>query len=42
MIITVDKPLSVLSNGVLVETRENAGDTTTYHWKMDVPHSSAT
>ena len=27
MIITVAKPLFVLSNGVLVETRENAGDT---------------
>src|SRR5262249_26213101 len=38
MIVTVAKPLSVLSNGDLVETRENAGDTTTYHWKMDVPH----
>ena len=40
MIITVEKPLFVLSNGVLVETKENGGDTKTYHWKMDVPHVS--
>ena len=40
MIITVDNPLIVVSNGALLETRKNAGDTTTYHWKMDVPHSS--
>jgi aminopeptidase N len=40
MIITVPRPLFVLSNGVLVETRANAGETTTYHWKMEVPHVS--
>ena len=40
MIITVEKPLFVVSNGALIETRKNAGDTTTYHWKMDVPHVS--
>ena len=40
MIITVPKPLFVLSNGVLVETKTDAGETTTYHWKMDVPHVS--
>ena len=40
MIITVEKPLFVVSNGALVETTKNAGDTTTYHWKMDVPHVS--
>ncbi len=40
MIITVAQPLFVLSNGVLVETRENADKTTTYHWKMDTPHVS--
>jgi aminopeptidase N len=40
MIITVEKPLFVVSNGALVETIQNAGDTTTYHWKMDVPHVS--
>jgi aminopeptidase N len=40
MIITVPKPLFVVSNGSLVETRHNEGATTTYHWKMDVPHVS--
>ena len=40
MIITAEKPLFVLSNGLLVETRDNAGNTTTYHWKMTVPHVS--
>ena len=40
MIVTVDKPLFVLSNGVLVETKESANNTITYHWKMDVPHVS--
>jgi len=40
MIITVEKPLFVLSNGTLAETTENGGNTKTYHWKMDVPHAS--
>jgi len=40
MIITVAKPLFVLSNGVLTQTKENADKTTTYHWKMDTPHVS--
>lgn len=40
MIITVETPLFVVSNGALVETKKNAGGTTTYHWKMDVPHVS--
>ena len=40
MVVTVDKPLFVLSNGSLVETKENADNTITYHWKMDVPHVS--
>ena len=39
MIITVPKPLFVLSNGVLAEELDS-GATTTYHWKMDVPHVS--
>ena len=39
MIITVPKPLFVLSNGVLAETKDS-GETTTYHWKMNVPHVS--
>ncbi len=40
MIVTVEKPLSVLSNGVLVGTRPGPGNTVTYHWKMDVPFVS--
>jgi len=35
MIITVDKPLSVVSNGTLESTKENADGTSTTHWKMD-------
>jgi aminopeptidase N len=37
MIITVDKPLSVVSNGTLESTRENADGTSTFHWKMSQP-----
>ena len=40
MIVTVEKPLGVLSNGVLVGTRPGPGNTTTYHWKMDAPFVS--
>jgi aminopeptidase N len=40
MVVTAPDPLFVVSNGALVETRKNAGDTTTYHWKMDAPHVS--
>ncbi len=40
MIVTVEKPLTVLSNGVLVATRPGPGNTVTYHWKMDVPFVS--
>ena len=40
MIITVAKPLSVVSNGILVDTRENSEGTRTFHWKMDQPHST--
>jgi aminopeptidase N len=35
MIVTVEKPLSVVSNGTLVSTVENTDGTSTYHWKMD-------
>ena len=40
MIITVADPLFVVSNGALIETKKNADNTTTYHWKIDVPHVS--
>jgi aminopeptidase N len=37
---TVPKPLSVISNGKLLETRTNADGTRTFHWKMDTPHAN--
>lgn len=40
MIVTVDKPLFVLSNGVLAETKPAPNNRITYHWKMDVPFVS--
>jgi aminopeptidase N len=40
MIVTVEKPLSVVSNGVLVGTQPGPGNTVTYDWKMDVPFVS--
>ena len=40
MIVTVDRPLSVVSNGALVGTKENANGTRTFHWKMDQPLST--
>jgi aminopeptidase N len=40
IIATVEKPLSVVSNGKLLSVKENAGNTRTYDWKMDVPHAT--
>jgi aminopeptidase N len=40
MIATVEKPLTVISNGKLLETKDNADNTRTFHWKMDTPHAS--
>lgn len=40
MIITVPKPMRVLSNGKLIESKENPDGTVTDHWRIDVPHSS--
>jgi aminopeptidase N len=37
---TVEKPLSVISNGKLVDTKENRDGTQTFHWKIDQPHAS--
>ncbi|HEV8371506.1 MAG TPA: M1 family aminopeptidase, partial [Pyrinomonadaceae bacterium] len=36
----VDKPLQVISNGRLVETKENKDGSRTFHWKIDQPHAS--
>ena len=38
--VTVAKPFFVVSNGRLVETKENANNTRTFHWKMDQPYSN--
>ncbi len=40
LIATVEKPLIVISNGRLVETKDNANGTRTFHWKIDQPHAS--
>ena len=37
---TVDKPYTVISNGKLMETKENADNTRTFYWKMDIPYSN--
>ena len=37
---TVEKPLQVISNGRLLETKENKDGTRTFHWKIDQPHAS--
>ena len=37
---TVAKPLSVISNGKLVQTKENQDGTRTFHWSIEQPHAS--
>jgi aminopeptidase N len=37
---TVEKPLSVISNGKLLETKDNGNGELTFHWKMEQPHAS--
>ncbi|GAB4207835.1 MAG: hypothetical protein Fur0023_18960 [Bacteroidia bacterium] len=37
--ITVDKKYTTLSNGLLVETKQNPDGTKTDHWKMGLPHA---
>ena len=37
---TVQKPFMVVSNGRLVNVKENSDNTRTFHWKMDVPYSN--
>jgi aminopeptidase N len=39
-IITVEKGETVIANGELLEKRENANGTVTFHYKMPVPHST--
>src|SRR6267142_1409096 len=40
MVATVEKPLSVISNGKLVEVKENSDGTRTFDWKIDEPHAT--
>ena len=37
---TVEKPFTVVSNGKLMETKENSDNTRTFYWKMDQPYSN--
>ena len=37
---TVEKPLSVISNGKLLETKDNKDGSRTFHWKIEQPHAS--
>lgn len=37
---TVERPLSVVSNGKLLDTKDNKDETRTFHWKIDQPHAS--
>ena len=37
---TVEKPLIVISNGKLIETKDNSDNTRTFHWKIDTPHAN--
>lgn len=40
IVATVEKPLSVISNGKLISTKENSDGTRTFDWKIDVPHAT--
>ena len=37
---TVEKPMFVMSNGKLIERKDNGDGTETFHWKMDTPHAN--
>ncbi|MEJ7699421.1 MAG: hypothetical protein WKF71_07205 [Pyrinomonadaceae bacterium] len=37
---TVEKPFTVVSNGKLLEVKENADNTRTFYWKMDTPYTN--
>ena len=40
MVATVKRPLQVVSNGKLLEVTDRPDGRRTYHWRMDVPHST--
>ncbi|MGI8638689.1 MAG: M1 family aminopeptidase [Pyrinomonadaceae bacterium] len=37
---TVEKPFMVISNGKLLDVKDNGDNTRTYHWKMDTPYTN--
>ncbi|MBA3632416.1 MAG: HEAT repeat domain-containing protein [Acidobacteria bacterium] len=37
---TVEKPFMVISNGKLLEVKDNGDNSRTYHWKMDTPYTN--
>jgi aminopeptidase N len=37
---TVEKPLFVMSNGKMIDRKDNKNGTETFHWKMDTPHAN--
>ncbi|MEL7163492.1 MAG: M1 family metallopeptidase, partial [Bacteroidota bacterium] len=39
MYVTVEDRFKVLSNGTLMEEKTNGDGTTTFYWKMDLPHA---
>ena len=40
MVATVASPLQVVSNGKLIEVTDQPGGRRTWHWRMDVPHTT--
>jgi aminopeptidase N len=40
IVATVEKPLSVISNGKLISVKENSDGTRTYDWKIEDPHAT--
>ncbi|PYS21767.1 MAG: hypothetical protein DMF72_16170 [Acidobacteria bacterium] len=40
IVATVPTPLTVISNGALVSTKDNSDATRTFDWKIDVPHAT--
>ena len=40
IVATVEKPLSVISNGKLISTKDNSDGTRTFDWKIDAPHAT--
>lgn len=38
--VTIEKPFTAVSNGVLLSTMSNTDGTRTFHWKADTPHAN--